>query len=75
MTDQRVLSAEAATLEAMARRTADVVGDGSTLDAATFAGLGVAERVHLFATNPQRYRELQAELDRATDLARMAGGR
>jgi hypothetical protein len=75
MTDHRVMTAEATTAEAQSRRTEQLIGDGAGIDAETFAGLGLAERQRLFTVNATKYRELQAELDRATDLARRAGGR
>lgn len=75
MSDNRVMTAEARSAEARTQRTAELIGDGANLDAATFAGLGLGERMHLFKTNPDRYRELQTELARATDLARLGGGR
>lgn len=73
--NDRVMSTQAAAAEQHAARTAERVGDGSTLDAATFATFGVAERQHLYATNPTRYAELQAELDKATDLRHLGGAR
>lgn len=75
MSDNRVMSSQALAAEQFDKRTADLVGDGSDLDAATFAGLGLSGRSHLFKTNPDRYRELQTELDKANDLARLRGGR
>lgn len=73
MTD-RVMSANAQTAEAHAARTAELIADPN-LDAATFATFGVAERSALFKADPEKYRTLQTELDRATDLARLGGGR
>lgn len=76
--DNRVMSNGARGRETHAQRTAELVGDGTSLDADTFASFGLAERTHLFKTNPDRYRELQAEVDRRTDLgnlARNGGGR
>ena len=75
MSDNRVMSSKAAAAEQHAARTAERVGDGSQLDAATFATLGLAERQHLYVTNPARYAELQTELDKAADLGRMGGAR
>lgn len=71
----RVMSTEAQAAEQHAARTADRIGDPDKLDPATFASFGVAERMHLFKTNPDRYRELQGELDKATDLTNLGGGR
>lgn len=70
-----IRSTQAQAAEDRKARTAELVGDGSSLDAATFAGLGLAERMHIFKANPDRYRELQTELDKATDLSRLGGGR
>ena len=70
-----VRTAEAQAAEAFKKRTEELVGDGTTLDAATFAAFGVDQRMRLFRINPERYRELQAELDKATDLRVLGGGR
>jgi hypothetical protein len=71
-----IKSTKAQAADVHAERTAELVGDGSQLTADTFATLGLAERAHLFNTNPDRYRELQAEVDRAVamDLAARNGG-
>lgn len=74
MTD-RVMSATAQTAEQHAARTAELVGDGSKITAEQFATFGLAERNHLFGVDPERYRALQSEFDRATGLAKLGGGR
>lgn len=61
--------------EGFKARTAERIADPDNLDATTFARFGVAERSALFKSNPTRYAELQAELDKAADVARMGGGR
>jgi hypothetical protein len=75
MSDNRVMTNEARAREDAAARTAALVGDGSSLTADEFNLLGLAERSHLFTVAPDRYRELQGELDRRLSMTRRDGAR
>lgn len=75
MSDNRAMSTEALAAEQHAARTAERIGDPDKLDPATFASFGVAERMALFRADPEAYRRLQTEVDKATDLSRLGGGR
>lgn len=78
MTEHRVMSAGARAAEQQAARTAELVGDGTAVTLEDFTGMGAGERQQLYNVNPDRYRALVAEQDKAADRAariRRNGGR
>lgn len=77
MTEHRVMTASAASAEQQAARTAELVGDGTAVTLEDFTGMGAGERQQLYNVNPDRYRALVAEQDKADRAARIRrnGGR